>query len=784
MFAAVLTSFLIDSLQNLQPDPAQQSVYYQQQSVAMLAQISQQIASVVPQVPVPSTPPPPFPEFHPSASNIRVNAYWLVGLVCSLSAALFATLVQHWVRSYMEVFRRYDHPLKRARFRQFFFEGTSSIRAIAAAVPLLIRISLLLFFLGLSDSLLSFNKIIGVITIVPICCCCGFFLVYGMLAPLQNLQSPHQSPISLLIFFLMKTFLRPNLSNRSLSKNLPSMSLEACQEWLVMEDADGRKGRDARSIRWLISNNAVRAEMESLVLAIPGSFNTEWGRDVWIEVSSQARETLESTSPSPAGSQVSLIPQSPHPLEGTTVGTISRCVRNLFDTCNNRPSFPYEEARHMRMRACVEAVASLVCCINLPLNWFGEVGKLVSEIGHIDNINQSPSTNSEPSFVIRWTCLSIVAVQRMLRSNRLQVLAGYAVNGLARFQSDYGHTDEAGWRSAQKIEICLKTAWEHVEDLHRAFEPWAQKRTREEVEEILQNHERQISELERIKVEADDLEVVDWRIFLYQDAMDAATYRLTRQLPGVSFDEPRRSGSFLINDTFNIPATGSAPVTPQLIFPGQQVQALTSLGLKLREVLDGNVEEGYVEVLESLKPVDQIPISLRRPTGLMKRQLWRLQDIRDGSGLGFTVELFFLSLRELLSMPSLHESNKVFYTSTFKIITSHWERSKESLGTQRILLNIICDLTIRDRGLFSNCSYPKSTTTMLLDMVGNILQGYAGPDDHIRDAVLEIENVDSRNCMDTKLWRSAFTLLQSRFRNSVSQRHVLSSLYSIESQET
>jgi hypothetical protein len=34
-------------------------------------------------------------------------------------------------------------------------------------------------------------------------------------------------------------------------------------------------------------------------------------------------------------------------------------------------------------------------------------------------------------------------------------------------------------------------------------------------------------------------------------------------------------------------------------------------------------------------------MSLRRPNGLMKWQLWRLQDLRDGGGLGFTTELFF-----------------------------------------------------------------------------------------------------------------------------------------------
>ena len=99
--------------------------------------------------------------------------------------------------------------------------------------------------------------------------------------------------------------------------------------------------------------------------------------------------------------------------------------------------------------------------------------------------------------------------------------------------------------------------------------------------------------------------------------------------------------------------------------------------------------------------------------------------------------------RQLLSIPSLHESNSVFYIGTFKIITSHWEESKDSLGTQHILLNIVCDLIIQGRGVFSDFSYPEPITTMLLDMVGNMLRGYTGPDEHIRDAVREIENVDS-----------------------------------------
>ena len=108
-----------------------------------------------------------------------------------------------------------------------------------------------------------------------------------------------------------------------------------------------------------------------------------------------------------------------------------------------------------------------------------------------------------------------------------------------------------------------------------------------------------------------------------------------------------RTESFLISDTFNRQVTDTAPVIPQLISPVQQVQALARLGLKLRDVLFGQVADGHKEVLESLKSVDQVPNSLCQPHGLMKRQIWHLQDLRDGGGLGYTIDLFFLSLRRL-----------------------------------------------------------------------------------------------------------------------------------------
>ncbi|KAH8985734.1 hypothetical protein EDB86DRAFT_2318680 [Lactarius hatsudake] len=94
------------------------------------------------------------------------------------------------------------------------------------------------------------------------------------------------------------------------------------------------------------------------------------------------------------------------------------------------------------MRACVEAAALLVCCIGFRLESFGEVSKLISEIGYMEKINDPPTSRPDRSFTVRWTCLSLMAAQQTLRSNSLQVLAGLAVSGLTRNQSDVGRADE------------------------------------------------------------------------------------------------------------------------------------------------------------------------------------------------------------------------------------------------------------------------------------------------------------------------------------------------------
>ncbi|KAF8474414.1 hypothetical protein DFH94DRAFT_635807, partial [Russula ochroleuca] len=182
LFSAALTSFVVDSKQNVKVSPTDQMVYYLQQHSTILSQISQQISSFAPQVSIPSTPPPPYPHFNPSASDVRINAFWFMALTFSLSAALLAILVQKWVRVYMHIFQRYNDPLKSARLRQYLYEGSKAwcMPIVAEAVPGLLHLSLFLFFVGLVDTTLNINTTIGLSTTIPISIC-GLLYIFTTL---------------------------------------------------------------------------------------------------------------------------------------------------------------------------------------------------------------------------------------------------------------------------------------------------------------------------------------------------------------------------------------------------------------------------------------------------------------------------------------------------------------------------------------------------------------------------------------------------------------------------
>ena len=684
LFSAALTAFVVDSKQNLKSSPADETVYYLRQHSTILSQISIQLSSIAPQVSIPSSPPPPFPVFNPSASDVRVNGFWFMSLVFSLLAALLAILVQQWVRNYMHVFQRYGDPLKSARLRQYLYEGCEGwyMPRVAEAVPGFLHISLFLFFAGLGDSLLHINTKVALSTIIPIGVS-GLLYILITFAPIIYLQSPYRNSFSGIFWYLsQKSHIRKfkdrgsDGETKSVSTNMAQGQME-----LAMEETVARKDRDVQAIRWLVDNLTEDAEMEKLLSALPGSFNTDWGTEVWNRVGehhendeqSQGRDTtthqISSSwsilrpivhlvvkpslrfSPTHARARSSVPHCTAAHIRGENVmHELSTRVARSVEICKNRKLFSNDDLWRERTRVCIEATASLVCCANAKLAWFGGILKLLGDIGSLERIRELSLVGTDQLFVIRWTCLSLVAIRPILQDN--QYVKIWATRAMDRFAKadDTGNNDAP--TGAQKIDESLQKASKCLFRLYDALDETED--LTEEVIEILHEHESQISELEQINIEAILLGRVDFRIFCMQDDINFNSDLITCQIPGVLDDFDRAP---ILFRRFVEPSHD--PRKMQFIRPMQTLKTMCSPTTTLRDILRGHGDpDAYKELLNNLK-------EFRFQSGwqgdVMQRQLWRLQDLGDGGGLGFAIELFFLALSQLLSTSSSKESHSALY---------------------------------------------------------------------------------------------------------------------------
>ena len=821
-------------------------VYYQQQSVALLAQISKQVSSIAPQVSIPSTLPPPYPTFSPNPSDVRVNVFWFMSLIFSLTAALMATLVQQWVRDYMHVFQRYNNPLKSARLRQYLYEGAEGwyMPLVAESVPGFVHVSLFLFFIGLGDTLLSLNTTVGITTIIPIVLC-GSLYVLSTFAPIINPQSPFQNPFSGLVWYLKQKVHPRRYLDRASGGSLKAVSsdLSRAQMQLAMEENDGRKNRDVRAIRWLIDNRTEDDEMESFVIAIPGAFTSKWGNDIWRTVSEVKQyEDTESTpdgltgrSPSAVHFTMSALPHhhSPlsqrarhrhrflHPLgrifgiriaNGTprdvtatskttrlpidsqmlddlAIYDLCKRIRHLIVTCNNHSIFTTKELWLKRARGCVETVASLVVCANIQPELFGDLEELLRPF-YITVLPGSycSDVGADGLFRTRLECLTfVIAYQDMaVHADRMKLDASVAIDTLSWFgMEDNGKrinddVDGNALRNARTIDdyfAAAKQFWFH--ELRESLRSSEVGMTEERVREVLEHdHEANLSMLERIALAEDQVANVDLSISRVDNNIRELASGLFYPVRGVDYDEFNHSELDQPIHFFN--PTHQPTFFPQFIFLHERLRLLSSYSSKLRDFIDRQGNGAYEEILESLgtswDELDEPGYKLSgvRRQHFMERQLWRLQDLRDGGGFGLWIEGFFLTARHLLFIPLPSDTHSSLLLGMFGVVTSNWRNHKHSIGTLRVILNLICDIAILDRGLLSDCHFPRYLTDGLLVLLENMVEGQSGS--YIDEAMSELEDAtkkqddDLDQDLDNDLaWSTEIRLFRAKVINVISR---------------
>jgi hypothetical protein len=661
----------------------------------------------------------------------------------------------------MHVFQRYGNPLKSSRLRQYLYEGCERwyMRKVAEAVPGFLHISLFLFFAGIGDSLLSINTKVALSTIVPIGAS-GLLYIFMTFAPIIYPQSPYQNSFSGIFWYLFQKLRGRRFRDRRPDggMNPVDANMAQGQMQLSMEETEARRGRDERAIRWLIDNLTEDAEMEKFLPSIPGSFNTDWGTEVWKKVGEHhesedqsqdepvARLHRDTTTHRPSSSwsirsvlrpitqlirkPAARLPPThattrspvPHPpnvyphsttahIRGENIvhGLSTRVSRSV-EICNNRGLFANDDLWRKRTRACIEATTSLVCCANAKLAWFGGISELLGEIG--EKMRELSLAGKDELFVMRWTCLSLVAIRSILADEGyVQHNATHAIKSIAE-QDDTGNNDALA--GAQKINETLKKARECLDGLYDALRDTEDLT---EVKQILHDHESEISELEQINIKAGHLEWVDSGVLATQSLINHYSHQVISQFPGIldDFDFDDQGPTTLLRRSVDLSCD---PDKLQFICPGQTLKTMCSPTLTLHNILE---EQGDPDACkELLKTLKSSPILFG--WGEMQRQLWRLQDLCDGGGLGFTVELFFLGLEKLLSTSPSKYSHSALYTGTFRAITSDWGMHKDSLGTQNLLLNIAMSC----RWKFE-VEYPAYITDEFLLLLGNIFEGQTGP---------------------------------------------------------
>ncbi|KAG8686313.1 hypothetical protein FRC09_014203, partial [Ceratobasidium sp. 395] len=287
LFSAISTAFIIESLGDLKPDPADESAQ-------TLLFISQTLTAMANGQPAPS---PPVdissPQtFSPSRSAVVVNVLWLLSLSLSVAVSLVAMLAKDWCYKFMS--GRTGPIYEQARKRQEKWNGMErwKMAELLVYLPIAMHLALLLFAAGLCVYLWDIS--IGVA--VPVLVITGLataVYAFATAMPFFDRFCPYNTPIATAFAALVdlaKTLRRIAYStaNRRYIRMAPWSPLfpilKQITTWLYPGETSGGIGRDSMKdnrtpmdtttslmVAWLITNCEDSRSVDIALQAISGA---------------------------------------------------------------------------------------------------------------------------------------------------------------------------------------------------------------------------------------------------------------------------------------------------------------------------------------------------------------------------------------------------------------------------------------------------------------------------------------------------------------------------------
>ncbi|PFH47361.1 hypothetical protein AMATHDRAFT_87764 [Amanita thiersii Skay4041] len=204
LFSATVTAFLVQSYRWLQED-------HTETTALLLAHISLQLNNLVANTNATSPPMMAHSPFVPTEQSIRINVFWFLSLVLCLSAVVLGILCCQWLREYSSDFDlSTEHAITN---RQMHMEGLFKwkVPEIISSLPVMLQLSVLLFFAGILDLLWSLHHVVAA-TITIIMGLTSIIVIFTTVAPVVQIlyerspsiyQCPYKSPQSFLVFKLV-----------------------------------------------------------------------------------------------------------------------------------------------------------------------------------------------------------------------------------------------------------------------------------------------------------------------------------------------------------------------------------------------------------------------------------------------------------------------------------------------------------------------------------------------------------------------------------------------------
>ncbi|KAI0260311.1 hypothetical protein BC834DRAFT_901524 [Gloeopeniophorella convolvens] len=299
LFSATVAAFLIESYKLLIPDP-------EDRIVSLLGQISQQLAANSSTTGITST--SSGTPFRQTSSSIRINILWFMSLALSITCALIATLMQTWVRRYIQVTQQNNASVqKQARIRSYFYHGVEKfgLPTAVGVIPALLHISVFLFFAGLAEFVFNLSDTVGSILVSYFAVCAFAYLALSML-PLFISNCPYHTPLTSFFWFLYHllwlTFMWPlkkiflqdltrgthrlrNFAHGAKVRPFASKIVDVCVFHMIslqigmvryLERRAGYLGAlfDRDALRWTIENLDEDDEFEQFVDGISGFYRS------------------------------------------------------------------------------------------------------------------------------------------------------------------------------------------------------------------------------------------------------------------------------------------------------------------------------------------------------------------------------------------------------------------------------------------------------------------------------------------------------------------------------